>query len=195
MHHRLLDRAPTALDMHLRRNRLLVRRAHARKLLNLPGPRLLVQPLRIPPLRLLDTNIHPHLHKPKLLLVRTGLPMQLSCQVPVRAVRRDEARDRDGTRVGEQARDLGDSPDVLGAVLRREAEVAAEAEAHVVAVEQVRGGAVAEEVLLERRRDGRFAGRREARQPDCDAALAAAEGGTLGVREARVPGYVSGGAG
>jgi hypothetical protein len=190
-HNRLLNGALGALDVHLRRHRLLVRRANPRELLDLPRPRLFIQPLRIPPLRLLDADVHPHLHEPQRLLVRPGLPVQFPGEVPVGAVRRDEARDGDGARIREQPRDLGDAADVLGAVRGREGEVAAEAEAHVVAVEEVRGGAAPEEVLLERGRDGGLAGRRQAGQPDGRAALAGAEGRALGVGEAGVPGYVA----
>jgi hypothetical protein len=43
---------------------------------------------------------------------------------------------------------LANTPDVLGAVLVGEAEVLVEAEAHVVAVEPVRGEAKVQQVLL-----------------------------------------------
>ena len=44
-------------------------------------------------------------------------------------------------------------------------------------------------MLLQRGRDGRFAARREAREPE-SVALLAAESAALGVRERRVPSYV-----
>jgi len=48
---------------------------------------------------------------------------------------------------------LSDAPNVLVPVLLRESQVLVEAEAHIVAVEPVRGHAEVEQVLLERRRD------------------------------------------
>jgi hypothetical protein len=85
--------------------------------------------------------------------------MQSTCQLPIPAVRTDEARDGDGAAVSEQARDLGDAPDVLGAVARAEAQVAVQAEADVVAVEAVRvqGVGRAQERLLQRDSDGGLA--------------------------------------
>ena len=46
-------------------------------------------------------------------------------------------------------------------------------------------------MLLERGRDGGFAGGGQAREPDCEAALLA-ERVALGARERGVPGYVAG---
>ena len=51
--------------------------------------------------------------------------------------RRHEGADADGSGVGEELGHLGHAPDVLVPVWRREAEVAAEAFADVVAVEAV----------------------------------------------------------
>ena len=53
---------------------------------------------------------------------------------------------------------LGDPPDVLVAVLFREAKVLVQAEAYVVAIETVGREALLQQVLLERCGDGRFAG-------------------------------------
>ena len=85
---------------------------------------------------------------------------------------------------------LGDPADVLIAVLLREAQVLVQAEAHVVAVEAVGGHAQVQQVLLERRRDRRLARRREPREPDRVAALAA-ELLALAAAEGRVPGDVA----
>lgn len=68
--------------------------------------------------------------------------MQLPRQPAIRAIRADEARDGDAGAVGEELGDLGDAADVLRAVGGREAEVAVEAEADVVAVEAVGGEGV-----------------------------------------------------
>lgn len=50
-------------NMNVRPQRLLIRRTDARKVLDDPLPRLLIQPLGIPPLRLLNTHIYPNLNK------------------------------------------------------------------------------------------------------------------------------------
>ena len=55
---------------------------------------------------------------------------------PLGAERRDEAHQHDQPGVGHQPRDLGHAPDVLHAILVGEAQVAIQAVAHVVAVEQ-----------------------------------------------------------
>lgn len=120
--------------------------------------------------------------------------MQLPRQPPIRAVRADEARDGDAGAVGEELGDLGDAPDVLRALGGREAEVAVQAEADVVAVEAVGREGVPQEVLLEGGGDGGFARGGEAGEPDGEAGLVA-ESGAFGVREGGVPGYVAGLAG
>ena len=120
--------------------------------------------------------------------------MHLPSQQPIRPVGRYETRDRHRRAVGEQFRDLGDPPDVLGAVGGREAEVLVQSEADVVAVEAVSREGVLQQVLFEGGGDGGFAGGGEAGEPDCEAGLVS-EGGALGVREGGVPGYVSVGEG
>ena len=85
---------------------------------------------------------------------------------------------------------LGDSANVLVAVLLGETEVLVQAEADIVAVETVGGNAEVEEVLLERGRNGGFARGREAGQPDGEAALLA-ELVALMAREGRVPSDVA----
>ncbi len=85
---------------------------------------------------------------------------------------------------------LGNPPDVLIPVLLREAEVAIEAKADVIAVESVRGEAQVEQVLLERRRDGRFPRPGQTREPDREAALLA-QLVALVPREGGMPCYIS----
>jgi hypothetical protein len=85
---------------------------------------------------------------------------------------------------------LGDPPDVLVAALLVEAQVLVEPKAHVVAVEAVRGQPEVQQVLLERRRDGRLARRREPCEPDGQPALLA-QGVALVARERRMPGDVA----
>ena len=106
--------------------------------------------------------------------------MQLPRQRPILPIRRDETRQRDRTRVGEEQSDFGDPADVLIAVCFREAEVAVEAESDVVAVEAVGGEGAVQEVLFESGGDGGFPRGGEAREPDCEAGLGA-EARALGV--------------
>ena len=82
------------------------------------------------------------------------------------------ARDSSPTRPRrEQPGDVRDPAHVLRARGRVEAEVAAEAVAHVVAVEDVGDAAAVHEGALQAVRDGRLAGRREAREPHRRAVL------------------------
>jgi hypothetical protein len=77
-------------------------------------------------------------------------------------------------------------PDVLVPVFLRESKVLVQTEAHIVAVETVCAVAQVQEVLLECGCDGRFAGCREAGEPDCEAFLLA-KAVALSAREGRVP--------
>lgn len=81
---------------------------------------------------------------------------------------------------------LGDTTNVLIAILLAETQVLVEAEAHVVAVEAVRGEAQVQQVLLEGGRDGGLARGGKAGEPDGHALLAA-ELIALLARERRVP--------
>ena len=119
---RLFHRRLVAPNMHLRLQRLLIRRTYARELGNLSLPRLLVQAFRIPLLRDLDRYINPHLNELDTRLFTWSLSlMQFSSEIAVCSVRADETRDGHGARVGEQFGDLGDAADVLFAVLWGEA--------------------------------------------------------------------------
>jgi hypothetical protein len=85
---------------------------------------------------------------------------------------------------------LSDPADVLVAVLLGEVQVLVQAEAHIVAVQAVRRKAQVQQVLLERRGNGRLARRRQAREPDGEARLLA-QRGALRARQRRVPGDVA----
>jgi hypothetical protein len=119
--------------------------------------------------------------------------VQLPCQIPVRTVRADEARDGNGAAIGEELGDLGDATDVLFAVLRTEAKVFVQAETDVIAVEAVGGEVIglAEEGLFQGDGDGGFAGRGEAGEPYCEALLPAEGGADGGSDGARVKGDVA----
>lgn len=74
----------------------------------------------------------------------------------------DEAGDADEPRVGEEPRHLGDAPDVLLAVLRREAQVLVQAVPDVVAVQGVARDAMSHQVLFQSKANGRLASSRKA---------------------------------
>jgi len=82
-------------------------------------------------------------------------------------------------------------PNILIPVLLGEAQILVEAEAHIIAVKTVRSVSKVQKVLLERCRDGGFARRREAGEPDGEAFLLAVAI-ALGAREGRVPCDVAG---
>ena len=103
----------------------------------------------------------------------------------------DERDDRHDARVGEQPREVGDAPDVLGAVGLGEAQVARQAVAQVVAVEEVGGPPVVDEPPLERDRDRRLARGREAGQPDRGAPLPERRPPLVAGQGRRVPGDVA----
>ena len=85
---------------------------------------------------------------------------------------------------------LCDAPDVLVAVLLREAQILVQAEPHIVAVQPVRGQSQVQQMLLQRRRHRRLARGGQAREPDGEPALAA-QRVALVARERRVPGDVA----
>jgi hypothetical protein len=107
--------------------------------------------------------------------------------IAVGAVRGDEGGDRHRAGVGEQLGDLADAADVLGAVLRGEAQVLVEPVADVVAVEDVGAHAALAEPLLEIDRDGRLARAGKARQPDRAALVAVQLLAVLARHRALVP--------
>lgn len=170
----LLDGILVGLDCDLGAQRLLIRCRDASELLDLASAGLFIQTLGVALLSHLEGHVDKDLDKGDgLVAVLVGLGVQLSRKIAVGAVGRDEGGDGDGGRVGKELGDLTDAADVLVAVGLGEAQVLVEAEAHVVAVEAVGGEAQVEEVLLQGGGDGGLARGGEARQPDCEAALAA----------------------
>lgn len=209
----LLDAQKVGADGDLGRLGSLVGRRDAGKVLDLAGARLLVEALGVPLLGLGQRHVDKDFDEGQR-IVAAGL-RRAGVQVPrnlsVGAVGRDEGREGDGGRVGEELGDLcrgcqsscpfknmtrgmcpylGDAADVLVAVLLGEAEVLVQAEAHIVAVEPVRGQSNVQQVLFQGRGDGGLARGREAREPDGEAALSA-ELVALVAREGRVPGDVA----
>src|SRR5262249_21910302 len=102
------------------------------EVLELAGPRLLVEPLRVALLARLNRRVHVDLDKRQ-----AALDVQGTHAVAVLAVGADEGGDRDDARVGEQLGDLADAADVLFAVLGRETQVLVQPVPDVVAVEHV----------------------------------------------------------
>lgn len=186
-----LDSILVSLDCDLGVQRLLIRCRDASKLLDLASAGLFVEALGVALLRNLEGHVDKDFDKGDgLVAALVGLDVQLARKIAVGAVGRDEGGDGDGGRVGKELGDLADAADVLVAVGLGEAQVLVEAEAHVVAVEAVGGEAQVEEVLLEGGGDGGFARGGEARQPDCEAALAA-QLVALAAREGGMPGDVA----
>ncbi|TLS23288.1 uncharacterized protein PpBr36_05932 [Pyricularia pennisetigena] len=187
----LLNRVLMGLDGDFRVLWCLVRGRDAGELLDFSGAGLLVQTLGVALLSDLDGDVDVDLDElERLVALLRGLGVQLPGRLPVGAVRRDEGRQRHDGAVGKQLGHLGDPADVFVAVLFREAQVLVEPEPHVVAVEPVRRQAQVQQVLLQRRRHRRLARRRQPREPDCEAALAA-QLVTLAARQAVVPGDVA----
>ena len=90
----------------------------------------------------------------------------------VDAERRDERGENDHSHICEQFGNLANASNILGALLRREAEILAEAMSHIVAVESIRRNPKLNERFLEAKRDRRLAGARQSREPECTAAKA-----------------------
>ena len=102
----------------------------------------------------------------------------------IRQRRRNRGDDGDVAVAREMRRDFGQTADVFAAVLRRKAEIAVEAGAQGVAVEQDRRTAIGEQPALQRLCQRRFAGARQARQPDHRAVVAVARRALLGAQRA-----------
>ena len=95
---------------------------------------------------------------------------------------RDRGDDGDVAVAGEMGGDFGQPADVLAAVRRGEAEIAVEAGAQRIAVEQHRRAAIAEQPAFQRARQRRFAGTRQSRQPDHRAVVAIARRAFVGAQ-------------
>src|SRR5918995_2777703 len=154
----LLQRVDDELGM-LRR---LVRIVHARESGDLPGQRLLVEPLRIPVRGdLLHGRVHVHLDE------RADLGAHRVPRLPVRG---DRTTDRRDAVAGQQLRDEPDPEDVRVAVILREPQALRQVLADDVAVEDLGLQPSRTELVVEHLRDRRFPGAGEAREPHREAA-------------------------
>jgi MFS family permease len=97
---------------------------------------------------------------------RTRRRHQVARHPPLGAEGRDEGDEHDQAGIGDQLRHLGDAADVLDAVGVGEAEVAVEAVADIVAVEDVGVAAHRVQLLLDEVGDGRLARARQAGEPE-----------------------------
>lgn len=169
----------------------LVRGGDTGEILNLAGAGLLVQTLGVTLLGNLDGDIDINLDKGQGLVTGlTAVGVEVTGDLTVRPVGGDEAGDGDGAAVGKELGDLGDTADVLVAVLLAEAEVLVQAEAHIVAIQTVGRQAQVQQVLLEGGGDGGLSGGGQTGEPDGEALLFT-EALAFGTGEGWVPGDVA----
>lgn len=132
--------------------RSFIRAANPSELLDLTRAGLLIQALRIALLGNLDGHVDIDLDEGDGDVAvggsGSGSGVEVAGELAVGAEGGDEGGDGDLGAVGEQLGDLADAADVLLAVGVAEAEVLVQPEAHVVAVEAVRGDVQVQQVLL-----------------------------------------------
>ena len=167
--------------------RHLVRRADAREVLQLARAGARVEALRVALLGDLDRRVDVDLQERQ-----PGRVVQLARERAVVVRGGDERGDRDHPGVGHHPREVRDAADVLRAVRGREVEVAGDAVAQVVAVEEVRRVAVLDEDPLELGGDRRLARRRQAGEPDGRAARAERVPAVLALEAALEPRHAGG---
>ncbi len=140
------------------------------EVLDLAGPRFLVELLRVPLLANFQRRIDEDLDE-----IVAALQCDLAGAAAVRAVGRDESGNNHRAAVGHEVGHFGDAPDVFHAILGGEAEVRVQAVPDIVAVKDVHMDIAVEEFPLERLGDGRFAGAAQTCEPDDAAAMAVAQ--------------------
>ena len=145
--------------MHLGIFRLFVWAIDASEVLQLPGARLLIEPLHVALFRFGERRIHEH-------LIEFAIRHQTTRHVALGAEWRDEGDEDDKSGVRHELRDLGHAADVLDAIGVGEAKVAIETVAHVIAIEQYRMLAERVQLLVDQVRDRGFARAGEASEPE-----------------------------
>src|SRR5699024_2156089 len=115
---------------HFRTLGWLVWRIDPGKVLDRPRPRLGIEPFRVARLAGFQTSLDVNLDK----LARLH---QFTHHIAIRATWRDKSSQHDQAGISHQARDLANATNVLLPILVGEAQIAVEAMADVVAVEQV----------------------------------------------------------
>ncbi len=145
--------------MDFRLFRRLVGGVDTGKIANFPCPRLLVEPLGVALFTHAKGCIDKHLDK---------LPFthEIAHQIPLGTERRDKGGEHDKSRIHHEFCHFADPADILLAGGVIEAEIATEAVAHIVPIQQIgvlaRGG----QRLLQRPRQGGFARPGEPGEPD-----------------------------
>ncbi len=136
--------------MDLRRLGSLIRTVDAGEVLDLAGPRPLVEPLGIAGFGDGERRIDKDLDE------FAGLE-DLPRQLPLGPEGRDEGREHDQAGIDEQFGDFRHAPDVFDAIGCREAEIPVDAMPQIVAVEQVGVTAEREQSLFDHVSDRRLA--------------------------------------
>lgn len=147
--HCLFDAGDGRIDSQLRLFRTLVGRVDAGEALDLSRQRFGVEAFGVAPRALLDRSVDKDLDERQ---VRLQVRVAQMCTVG--GQRRDQRGHRNRAGVGHQPRHLTYTPDVLGALGRRETKVLREPDSDVVAVEQVRRLAAVHQAAFKRNRDG-----------------------------------------
>src|ERR1700757_3899226 len=117
----------------------------------LPGFGLRIKPLWIAPDAFLERSVNEDLEK-------RGGSSQFSYHLPFGAKWRNERANHDHPRLGHQLGDFADAPDVFNPVSVSETEIAIEAVAHIVAIEQHCVPSAGQQLLLDEIGDRRFPG-------------------------------------
>ena len=141
--------------------RHFVRRGDAGELLDLTSARLFVEPLRIALLADFHGRIDEDLDK-----IAPAFERDFTGAAAVGEIGRNERGDDDEPGISHEFADFADAPDIFDAILWREAEVAIQAVADVVAIEHINVQAELEEFAFERVGDRAFARAGKAREPD-----------------------------
>ena len=149
-------------------------------MLQLPLARLGIQALDVALFALGHRRIHEHLDK---LAGRE----QVARHAPLGPEGRDEAHQRDQPGIHHQPRHLGDAPDVLDPIRLGEAQIAIQAVAHIVAIEQISVPALGMQAHLQQVRQCRLAGPGKTREPDALRTLLLARGPAGLVQGQRLP--------
>lgn len=158
---RLLDRFLAGVQHQVGAHGSLIRGVDTCHPGDLPGTRTGVQALGIAALAQLQWGVDEDFEEGQ-----SGFAVKLGRLCAIALVRAHEADDRDRARLGEQARNVSGTTNVLGARLLVEAKVAVEPVAQVVTVQQEGMTAFEHQPLLDRHRYGRLAGGGQAGQPD-----------------------------
>ena len=152
---------------------------------DLARPRLAVEALGVAPFAQRQRGVHEHLDELALL-------HQAARHPPLVAERRDQRDQNDQPGIDEQLRHLGDAADVLHPVGIGEAQVAVQAVADVVAIQQVAVAASRRQPAFHPRGGGGLARPRKAGEPQDAGPLALLAGALFLVDLALLPGEIGG---